>query len=221
MMFVHEYLCALAEECKCILDQNFLGVYAVGSYSMDGYEHGKSDVDVLVVCKEKLSLPVKQTLVRNLSHDTIPCPAQKLELVVYAREGLSQGYFEINFNSGSTSKEHVCFDYTLEQPHWFVIDREIARHHAKVIIGVDPKELLTPVPKHTLVEALLMCLEWHRENRKIAGDRNYFGNAARALYWTRNNTWITKSKATKWYKENYNDQDRVMDIAIEEVKKCL
>ncbi len=58
-------------------------MYAAGSLALDAYQHGRSDIDIAIVCADALALPVKQTIVGALRHEALPCPARGLELVVY------------------------------------------------------------------------------------------------------------------------------------------
>ena len=110
-----EYLDALVRRLAAVT--NLHAVYLVGSAARGAYEHGRSDVDVIAVTARPSSQATKEALAA--AAESLPCPARKLELVVYAR---GADRHELNVNTG----ELVHFSADDDPAFWFVLDRAIA-----------------------------------------------------------------------------------------------
>jgi hypothetical protein len=153
-------------------------VYLIGSPALGAYEHGSSDVDVIAVTDRALSLAERQALVE--AAEAIPCPARKLELVVYPR---GSDVWQINLNTG----EPATYETADEPGFWFVIDRAIAEAHAIPLVGPSWREVFEPVPRGELLGALDESL-----------DRVGALNAARTWAWLEDGTWISKPEGERW-----------------------
>lgn len=170
------YLDELIESLSAVATLH--AVYLIGSAALGAYEHGSSDVDVIAVTERSLSLAERQALVA--AADTIPCPARKLELVVYPR---GSDVWQINLNTG----ERATYDTADEPGFWFVIDRASAEEHAIALVGPPWSEVFDPVPRDELLAALDAAL-----------DEVGALNAARAWAWLEDGAWISKPDAERW-----------------------
>jgi predicted nucleotidyltransferase len=156
-------------------------VYLFGSAAQGAYEHGRSDVDVIAVTTRPSSQAVKEALAA--AAESLPCPARKLELVVYAR---GADRHELNVNTG----ELVHFSPDDDPAFWFVLDRAIAEQHALPLLGPPWAEVFPPVPREQVEAALDEALAfdgWDEENRRLA--------AARARIWRETGQWVSKRDA--------------------------
>jgi Domain of unknown function (DUF4111) len=169
-------------------------VYLLGSAALGAYEQGRSDADVVAVTSRSLSLDERRGLAEAAA--AIPCPARKLELVVYPRGGDS---WEINLNTG----EHVSFDTAEEPGFWFVLDRAIAEQHAVALLGPPWSESFPPVPRETVLDALGQALEWQERDEPTG--RSSVLNACRAWCWLETGRWVTKPEAARWLRERVRD----------------
>ena len=83
---------------------DLVGVYAAGSLALDAYEPDRSDIDIAIVCSAALPMATKESIVAALRHESLPCPARGLELVVYRTEvagaATSDPGFEVELNTG-------------------------------------------------------------------------------------------------------------------------
>jgi Nucleotidyltransferase domain len=170
------YLEELIEAMSAVADLD--AVYLIGSAAVGTYVRGESDVDVIAVTSRSLSLPERRRLAD--AAEAVPCPARKLELVVYPR---GSNDWEINLNTG----EHVSFETAAEPAFWFVIDRAIAERHALPLVGPAWAETFDPVPRDELLQALDESLE-------TVGALNM----ARAWAWLETDEWISKPAAEAW-----------------------
>jgi predicted nucleotidyltransferase len=158
--------------------------YLFGSAAQGAYEHGRSDVDVIAVTSRPSSRAQKEALAA--AAQSLPCPARKLELVVYARGAERH---ELNVNTG----ELVHFDADDDPGFWFVLDRAIAEQHSVALLGPPWQEVFSPVPRDAVLEAL-------EEASDFEGWDDPAGAAvaaARARIWRETGEWVSKAEARR------------------------
>ena len=160
-------------------------VYLHGSGATGAYEHGRSDVDVIVVTGRSLSLEERRALAQAV--EALPVPARKLELVVYPR---GSDRWELNLNSG----EHIGLDPDAEPSFWFVLDRAAAQQHAFPLVGPSWRELFEPESRDAIEAALDEVLDFDGwsdpDGRRLT--------AARARAWRETGRWVSKPEAEEW-----------------------
>jgi predicted nucleotidyltransferase len=162
-------------------------VYLLGSAASGGYEQGRSDVDVVAVTARSLGEDEKRALAE--AAESLPCPARKLELVVYR---LGNDRHEINLNTG----EKVSFDPEEDPAFWFVLDRAIAEEHAVALLGPPWPESFEPVSREAVLAALDEALDWQEREEPIG--RSSVLNACRAWMWLERGDWGSKPQAAAW-----------------------
>ena len=176
-----------------------VGSLLIGSGALGDYVAGLSDIDVTLVAADALSQEDKEKLVRQLAHGALPCPAAKLELVVYRAETLKQPEraheYELNLNSGARVRELIIYDFTKNDPHWYVLDAAIARDRGIAIVGPAPSALIAEIPRDQILEALRTSIAWHRAN-----EATYLTvlNACRSWRYATEGTWVSKTEAARW-----------------------
>jgi predicted nucleotidyltransferase len=170
-------------------------VYLVGSGASGDYEHGRSDVDVVAVTTHRLTEREKRALAERA--EALPCPARKLELVVYP---LGSDRHEINLNTG----EKVSFDPDEDPAFWFVLDRAIAEEQAVALFGPPWHEVFSPVPRAAVLSALDEALEWQQQEEPLG--RSSVLNACRAWMWLETGEWRSKSEAAAWLRGRVHDR---------------
>ena len=175
-----EYLDELVRRLAAVVELH--AVYLFGSAAQGAYEHGRSDVDVIAVTERPSTQEQKEALAA--AAESLPCPARKLELVVYARDGLDR--HELNVNTG----ELVHFSPDDDPSFWFVLDRSIAEQHAIALLGPPWAEVFPPVPRDEVEAALDEAVAfdgWDEANLRLA--------AARAQIWRETGRWVSKREA--------------------------
>ena len=160
-------------------------VYLLGSAALGGYEHGRSDVDVVAVTSRSLSLDERHALAAAV--EQLPVPGRKLELVVYPQ---GSDRWELNLNSG----EHVGVDPDAEPSFWFVLDRAIAEQHAVPLAGPPWSEHFVPEPSEAIEAALAEVAAFDGWDDPV-GDARLA--AARAQVWRETGRWISKREAAE------------------------
>jgi hypothetical protein len=136
-MTLTHYLDELASALKDAFGTRLAGVFVSGSASIDAFVPGRSDVDVLVAV-ERAERSALERVVATCAHDVLPCPATKLELVVYELDALANPgphpRWSLNFDTGESTHQ-VDWDPATQPSHWFVLDLAFAHRHAKALYG--------------------------------------------------------------------------------------
>lgn len=108
------YLAELARRIRAALPVK--AVAPIGSWSRGEYVAGESDLDVVAVAQAEVTEAQRQAITTTCSHYALPCPATKLELVVYEPDGATVA---LNLNTG---RDGTTADRG-EEWFWFVVDR--------------------------------------------------------------------------------------------------
>ena len=172
-------------------------VVLIGSAALGDYVPGVSDLDVAVIAPEPVGDP--EALVAPVRHAALPCPARKLELVVYRAaqaaaptRGLE---FELDLNTGPGG-DRLLTDLGDEPSHWYLIDLAIAREHGIALSGPPARELIGEPPRADALAALEAGTRWAEEHEPDSPSTVL--NAARARRFAERGDWLSKSDAAVW-----------------------
>jgi len=177
-----------------VLGPELVGVYLLGSLALGGYEPGRSDVDVAAFVARPLSAADKNAVAAAVRHEELPCPARKLELVVY-RRGCAPA-FELNLNTGAAQSLSVSFDPADLPRFWFVLDVAIARSSATALLGPPAAEIFPAQAHHAIDEAALEASRWLIANGGPPDD--VVLNACRTRRFLDEGIWSSKVAAGAW-----------------------
>jgi hypothetical protein len=198
MEVIDDYLAELTRRMREVLGDDLLAVYAGGSYALGAYEHGRSDIDVTAVVAHPIDGGTKHRLVARLRHESLPCPARGLELVVYplatTQAGAGQAGFDLNLNTGANMDFRADFAPVDIEGFWFAIDRSILREHGIPLHGPPPEELIAAIPRGTLVPLLDESVRWHRDSATPTSS-DVVLNTARSRHFVDTGHWISKLEA--------------------------
>ncbi len=209
---VAEYLAALVDRTRQILGPDLVGVYLAGSLAFDAYEHGRSDIDIAVVCAIELDDDRKHAVVDALRHESLPCPARGLELVVYSAAAAAAGGpapgFEVELNTGPRMNFRATYAGAdrreCDGTFWYGIDRSILAERGRAVHGPPAAEVFGPITEADLLDLLVASLRWHLADvpDEVAHDDDAPAwtddavlNAARAMVRVRTGRWSSKREA--------------------------
>ena len=204
----HAYLRELTARLRRVLGANLVGVYVGGSYALGGYEPGRSDLDVAVVVREGLDPGSPNAIANAVRHEVLPCPARKLELVVYLLDAAAspsvEPSFELNLNTGPCE---VRVDLAPQpgEGHWFAIDRSILAAHGVPLVGPPAAEVFVSPARRDLLPLLAQTLRWYEANEPKS--EAALRNAGRSLRFAREGVWVPKSEA-----ENHALSDAIAEL---------
>lgn len=190
---VRTYLAVLRDALLTALGADeVLQICIIGSASYaSGYIPSQSDIDVAVVTRSRLDEPALARVPELCSHAALPCPAAKLELVVYAYEAVHLDRpalpynISLNYNTGrALPLDHVRYGNNPDDsPHWFILDIAAAHaNNAPLLDGPAFSDIFTPpLGRRQVLEALQTSLQWHIEHE--ATSANAVLNACRGWRW--------------------------------------
>lgn len=183
------------------LGSGLTGVYLFGSAALGDYRPPRSDLDVAVVAGRSLAYPEKERLACALDHRALPCPARKLELVVYERGRLSRGdvAFELDLNTGPDVHEWHT-DPAGASNHWYVLDVAIGRARGIALSGPPPEAVFAEQDRGQILAAVRESLDWHLDHADDAAvdPGDVILNACRAWRWLEEDEWSAKGAAGRW-----------------------
>ncbi|RKK92208.1 hypothetical protein BFJ71_g10294 [Fusarium oxysporum] len=203
---VHDYLRELVMRLTDHLKNQLVGVYLFGSASYDAYEPGLSDLDVQAVVKSPLDTSGKKAIISHLTQDSLPCPATKLEFVVYAQDSVNPANrhpaFELNLNTGPHQSDHISLDLANESSHWFLLDIAMGRQLGRCLYGAALTEAFGAIPRRWVLEGMADSLAWHQANE--ASSTNSVINACRSWRYIATGEFCSKLEGAIWAMEQDN-----------------
>lgn len=206
---MERYLAAVVEVAADVLGSGFAGAYGAGSLALGAFQPGRSDIDLALLCHDRLGEPVKRQLIAHLRHSAQPCPARGLELVLYtvaaARSGTSEPAFELELNDGPAMGFRQSL-LSAERPRadgmfWYGLDRSMLHQSGRTLAGPPASEAFAELPADELRRLLIDSLHWWMAQTGDAGNMPAAGaddavlGACRALARQRYSRWLSKVDA--------------------------
>jgi len=182
-----------------LLGDELVAAYLVGSGALGGAA-ADSDVDVVAVCPAEPPDQRRRALAARLAELAMTWPLRGLELVLYARAAVAaparRPRFAVNLNVGPRMPRRLSLDPATEPAHWFLLDLAILRDHGRPLTGPPPRELIGPIPRRWLLEAVRDSLAWHEANEPAL--QQSVLNACRGWRFTEEGVWSSKADAAAW-----------------------
>lgn len=183
-----------------LLGDDLVGAWLIGSGALGGAVAESSDLDLVAVCAHAPSVDLIQQLVAELTEEAMTWPVRGLEFVLYPRAAVASAsrspQFALNLNVGPRMPLHMSTDAAAEPAHWFVIDLAILREHGLVLHGPPAHEVVAPIPRRWLLDALGDGLAWHAANEPALHQSVL--NAGRAWRFAAEGVWSSKDAAAGW-----------------------
>ncbi|GAB1216289.1 hypothetical protein ATERTT37_005499 [Aspergillus terreus] len=197
---VEAYLDEIVQRLTHYLKDQLVGVYLFGSAGYGAYESGLSDLDVQAIVKDPLDTVDKEAIICRLNQAALPCPATKLEFVVYAHSAVYPASrhprFELNLNTGRHQPDHISLDPANESSHWFLLDIAMGRELGRSLHGPDTTDAFGAIPQRWILEAIGNSLDWHQANE--LNSANSVLNACRAWRFIVTCEFSSKLDGAKW-----------------------
>ena len=206
---------AVAAALRGLLGDDLVAAYLIGSGALGGVSAAQSDVDVVAVCAAPLAGEVERALADRLGTLAMTWPLRGLEFVLYTRAAVADPArvprWELNLNVGPGMDRHLSRDPAAEPPHWFVLDLDILRGHGRTLTGPPPAELVGPLARRWVLEAVRESLLWHGEHEPNRSQSVL--NACRGWRFTEDGVWSSKRDAAAWARPRTGDPSLV-DAAL-------
>jgi hypothetical protein len=198
-----------------LLGEDLVAAYLVGSGALGGVSAVQSDVDVVAVCATPLPEELERALVAGLGALAMTWPLRGLELVLYTRAAVAAPArvprWELNLTVGPRMDHHRSRDPAADPPHWFVLDLDILRGYGRTLTGPPPAEVVGPIPRRRVLEAVRASLRWHGEHEPNRSQSVL--NACRSWRFTTEGVWSSKRDAGAWARPRTDDPG-LIDAAL-------
>ncbi|KAB8223132.1 hypothetical protein BDV33DRAFT_48330 [Aspergillus novoparasiticus] len=208
---VKAYFEEIVQRLTEYLRDQLVGVYLFGSASYGAFESGLSDLDVQAIVKDPLDTVDKQAIISRLNQNALPCPATKLEFVVYAQSAVYPASrhprFELNLNTGPHQPDHISLDPANESSHWFLLDIAMGRELGRTLYGPTTTDAFGAIPRRWTLEAIANSLEWHQANELSSA--NSVLNACRGWRFIVTGEFSSKLDGAKWATQQQDCPDIV------------
>jgi streptomycin 3"-adenylyltransferase len=208
-------------ELRRLLGERFVGAYLHGSVAMGSYEPGRSDVDVLGVCRESLGRSERMALADALSAVTRTSP-EGLEFSLLteeaARSASSAPPFEVHV---STHDDAIVDGGDRPGDPDLIVHFAVVRARGYALAGPDPKALFREPDRKQVLGAFLDDLRWARAEGaaiweghpmpELAAMAYRVLNAARTWRYVETGELGSKVEGAAWAREHDEDE---RDIAL-------
>ena len=214
---VQRYLVAVTERIISALGEQLVAIYPTGSLALHGYQHGRSDIDLMAITDPIGDSPVTD-LVTALDHRALPCPATGLEFVLYPRATVESaepvvGYL-LNVNTGAQLPAKVSRDAADDEAFWYVIDRSITYQADTALYGRAPREVMRAMTFERLLPVVIQSVASARNPDTDLLD-NAVLNGCRALQFATDRLWLAKLPAARRTATQLPEFKALIDSAVE------
>jgi hypothetical protein len=142
-MISKDYIDELLLRIKSIIGENLIGLYLIGSVSMEDYVDDKSDLDVIGIIKSPLSPADKNLLEKILDNKNFPCPAKGLDFVLMTKNSVIDPKPESDYDFGyATGAGWPTESWSKGQSSEMIIFLELCRQTGLKIYGIDASKLI-------------------------------------------------------------------------------
>ncbi len=155
----------LQTESQRVLGENFVGSYLHGSLALGGFNPARSDVNIVVVTKQRTDIEVKRTLVTLLLRiSKMPCP---VSIHFLAQHGIFPFHHPLPYDLyyNETMREYSQQDMRNDfWKHWndsteydpdLTIILTILQLYGICLSGEPPTKTLPAIPEHAFRDALV------------------------------------------------------------------
>jgi hypothetical protein len=194
-----------------LLGDDLVAAWLTGSGALGGVVLGQSDVDLVAVCATDPPEAVRRAVAGRLGELAVIWPLRGLEFVLYARGAVAtparRPRFAINLNVGPRMLYRLSLDPAEEPAHWFLLDLAILRARGRPLAGPPPGELVGPIPRRWVLEALRDSMAWHQANEPAL--QQTVLNASRGWRFATEGVWSSKDEAGAWARHRTADPTTV------------
>ena len=215
---LERYALNVASATAAVLGSQLAGVYLHGSAVLGGFDHRRSDVDVLAVCDGPMTAAQQSAVAEALSEPRLPCPARGLELSVVtlqaARNPTAEPLFELHL---ATAPDHakVIDGHQRGGDPDLVLHFAVSRTAGRLLgPGLPAAEVFGPVADDLVVAQLAAELRWAAEH---APGEYAVLNACRAWRFAADGALVSKIDGGGWALGRVQDPGReLVQIALDQ-----
>jgi predicted nucleotidyltransferase len=216
------YAANVATAMATLLGSRLVGVYLHGSAVLGGFDVRRSDVDVLVVCKEPITAAEQWAAADSLSEEHLPCPARGLELSIVTlevtRRPSAEPAFELHMTTASDDTKVVDGHQHRGDPD-LVLHFAVCRTAGRLLSpGLPAAEVFGPLSEDLVLARLSTELRWSAE--RVPNEYAVL-NACRAWRFAVDGAIVSKIDGGRWALERASDADHALIEHALDHQRCL
>jgi streptomycin 3"-adenylyltransferase len=194
-------------ELQRLLDQNLLGIYLHGSLALGGFQPTRSDIDMLVVNRQRMDPDTKRAVIATLLRiSRMPCP---LDIDFLAEQDIFpfQHPLPCDLHYEETCREQYEQDLrTGAWKHWndtverdpdLTISIRVLHQCGICLYGKPVSEILPPVPEQDFRDAVVKKVQAEINHRR-QDPISFVLNACRACAYLRDGVILSKDEGALW-----------------------
>ena len=200
---IRELINNILKNYKKILGDNLIGVYLHGSLAMNCFTPFASDVDLLVIVEEKLTIEQKKAIIDYLlkQYENLPVKGIEMSIVLeeYLKNFIYPTPFELHYsNDWYEQYESGKVDYSKQN-----YDDDLAAHFVITkkrgicLFGKAIKEVFPEIPKAIYAQSLLSDAKWIYERSEEYPVYTIL-NLCRILAFFKDNKIASKKEGGEW-----------------------
>ncbi len=201
--------------CKELLSDNLVGIYLHGSLSMGCFNPSKSDIDLLIVIKERMSPIVKITIAKKLLD--ISSQGSNIEISILIENKLKEAIYPLHYDFHFSEYWRKKLEYSINDVNnkiWKsdgLSDHDLSAHirvleeRGITLYGKEKNNVFTKVSDYEYLKAISFDFEDAYE-RIYKNPEYYILNTCRVLYFLDRKRVSSKKEAGEWYLKFIDDR---------------
>jgi hypothetical protein len=216
------YAADVATAMAALLGSRLVGVYLHGSAVLGGFDVRRSDVDILVVCKEPITAAEQSAAADSLSEESLPCPARGLELSIVTLEvtqcPTAEPAYELHMTTASDDTKVVDGHLHRGDPD-LVLHFAVCRAAGRLLgPGLPVAAVFGPLSEDLLLAQLSTELRW---SAKHFANEYAVLNACRAWRFAVDGAIVSKVGGGRWALDHAPDSDHALIQHALDHQRCL
>lgn len=206
----------IVENYRSILGDNLTGVYLHGSLAMGCFNPQRSDIDILAMTNESLSVETKKKIIEFLFSIKDKAPTKGIEMSIvlerYVRDYVYPTPFELHYSPAWDKKYRDGEVDFLEEKtdEDLVAHAMITRERGVCLFGKPVSEVFGKVPQDYYRQSLLSDARWMLERLKTEDPVYIVLNFCRILAFTKDGFITSKKEGGQWGLGNLSERYRIL-----------
>ena len=184
----------ISKQIKSILKENLIGIYLHGSVATEGYHPWTSDIDLVIIIKNKLSKKENSQIIKYLRKASKKPPVIEATFVLEKEIGSLKysKHFELYFHP-----DEICKNGKTEEISTYLYE---IKKIGKCLYGKPIKQLFSKIPEKYFVLSIIKDVKSPSNNPTKRIEKPSYGclNLCRTLAFLKEDKLFSKINGGKW-----------------------
>lgn len=200
-----------------ILENNVIGIYLHGSIIFNDFEWDKSDIDFIVIVKNRISLQQKEKIISFILKINKYCPKKGLEMSIIQHRNINPFVYPTPFELHYSNYYYFVCKKNLKEfcQNMNGLDKDLATH-CKLIIsrgitlyGLPIDHVFSEVPELYFIDSIFNDI---KDSLKSYHNNSYSTtlNLCRTIVYCKNKTLCSKKEGGNWILHHFPFYTRIV-----------